>query len=72
MLLNTKIVIECLKIVILITICILIDFKMAVIKIDQKQDSDVTGHLANENVIRENMRNLTGNDSDWSEYSKIK
>ena len=32
MLINTKTVIECLKIVILITICILIDFKMAVIK----------------------------------------
>ena len=47
-------------------------FQIGGYKIDQKQDSDVTGHLANENVIRENMRNLTGNDSDWSEFSKIK
>ena len=33
MLINTKTVIECMKIVILIKICILNDFKMAVIKL---------------------------------------
>ena len=64
--------IECLKIVILITIFILIDFKMAVNKLIKNKISDVTGHLANQNVIPENMRNLTRNDSDWSEFSKIK
>ena len=37
MLINIKTVIECLKIVILITICKLIDFKMAVIKFIKNQ-----------------------------------
>ena len=53
MLMNTKTVIKCFKIGILITICILMDFKMAVIIFIVDRDSNLADKLANEKLNSE-------------------
>jgi hypothetical protein len=64
-------VIKCFKIVILFTICILNEFKMGGYKIEHEHDSSPTGHLANEEEIQENQKNLTRNDIVWFKGPKV-